>query len=384
MNPESFLAPTSPFGYPAPYWFLVTLKLIGFVLHASMMNLWYAGPVLALILWFKGGYSRTAGNRLMKQMPVIVAYGVNFGIVPLLFLQVAYYKAFYPSTILMAWTWFAVFILLTFAYYGVYIYSTGLKDEGRGMTTFKRISGWVSAVLFISIGFIFANEFSLMTNIGAWHVLWKDQNVGGAVLGTALNITDRTLWPRWLMMFGLAIMTTSAYFAVDAGMFASKEKDEYRRWVAGFALKTYLVGVTWFAAMASWYVFGTWPDEIRNLMLSSPQVILTFLTAISPGLVFLTLLLASRKGMVTKGPAIFVGLAQILVLAFNAISRQIVQNAELGRFFDVTAEEVHMQWSPLILFLLTFVLGVGVIIWMIYQVARTTGGAATLLDMDKK
>ena len=37
-----------------------------------------------------------------QDMPVIVAVGINLGIVPLLFIQVAYYKFFYPATILMA------------------------------------------------------------------------------------------------------------------------------------------------------------------------------------------------------------------------------------------------------------------------------------------
>ena len=62
----------------------------------------------------------------MAQMPVIVALGVNFGIVPLLFVQVAYYKVFYPATILMAWFWLAIIGLLIPAYYGVYVYAFGL------------------------------------------------------------------------------------------------------------------------------------------------------------------------------------------------------------------------------------------------------------------
>ncbi|MER3513556.1 MAG: hypothetical protein C4310_03465 [Chloroflexota bacterium] len=43
---------------------------------------------------------------------------------------------------------------------------------------------------------------------------------------------------------------------------------------------------------------------------------------------------------VTRRLALFTGLAQFGVLVLNAISRQIVQNAELSRFLDVTAEPV--------------------------------------------
>ncbi len=42
------------------------------------------------------------GGRLLRQMPIIVAVGVNLGVVPLLFVQLAYAKVFYPATILMA------------------------------------------------------------------------------------------------------------------------------------------------------------------------------------------------------------------------------------------------------------------------------------------
>jgi hypothetical protein len=89
----------------------------------------------------------------MNQMPIIVALGINFGIVPLLFAQVAYYKVFYPATVLMAWPWLAVILLLVFAYYGVYLYAMGLRD-GK-MTPARSAAGWVAAVLFICMSFIF-------------------------------------------------------------------------------------------------------------------------------------------------------------------------------------------------------------------------------------
>ena len=61
-------------------------------------------------------------------MPVIVALGINFGVVPLLFVQLAYYKVFYPATILMAWHWLAIIGLLIPAYYGVYAYAEGIRN----------------------------------------------------------------------------------------------------------------------------------------------------------------------------------------------------------------------------------------------------------------
>jgi hypothetical protein len=149
------------------------------------MNLWYAGLPLAMLLRWRGGEdAQRLSARLMKQMPVIVALGINFGIVPLLFVQVAYHQVFYPATILMAWPWLGIIALLVVAYYGVYLYVSGLRDTGA-MPRYKQLAGWASAVLFITIGFIFANGFSLMTNLSAWPALWKDTSVAGAPLGIA-------------------------------------------------------------------------------------------------------------------------------------------------------------------------------------------------------
>jgi hypothetical protein len=273
----------------------------------------------------------------------------------------------------MAWFWFSVVLLLTLAYYGVYIYAYGLK-EGQTLTPFRQVAGWIAAVFFIAIGFLFSNAFSLMTNLGGWPALAEKTGYAGAVFGTALNTADATLFPRWLMMFGLALTTTGAYAFVDAGVFARKESDAYRRWAGSFALKIYTIGIVWFALFGSWYVFGTWPEEIRSAMFAMPLGIVTYLTAVSPGLVWICLWFFRKS--ISKRTALLVALVQFVVLALNAVSRQVVQNLELGQFLDVTAEPVKMQLSPIILFLLLFVFGIAVVVWMVRKIIAVEGKPA--------
>jgi hypothetical protein len=370
MDPSQFVAPNNPLGSPAPFWFIELFKVLGFILHIIPMNLWYAGIIIAMLLYWKGSeHGQLLSKRLMKQMPIIVAFGINLGIVPLLFVQVSYYKVFYPATILMGWFWFSIFGMLIFAYYGVYIYAAGLKNETKPLGRIQITAGWVSSILFISIGFIFANSFSLMTNLGAWESIWHQTSVAGAPLGISLNTLDPSLIPRWLMMFGIALMTTAAYISFDTWMFAKKESDEYKKWAIKFSLNLYGIGIAWFALMGSLYVFGTWSPEVRKTMLSTPFLILTFLTAISPGLPFMCIA-AQRKGT-TKLLALLTIHAQLLVIIFNAISRQLVQNIELKRYFDPSAEPVNLQLSPLILFLILFIFGLAVIFWMLRKVATS-------------
>ena len=150
------LIDTTPSPLPAPMWFIQFFKVLGFALHAVPMSLWYAGIVVAMILYARGGeQGRRFSGRLMSQMPVIIAFGVNLGIVPLLFVQLAYFKVFYPATILMAWFWLAIVGMLIPAYYGVYVYAFGLGEGGKGLTPLKRGAGWFAAALFVVIGFLF-------------------------------------------------------------------------------------------------------------------------------------------------------------------------------------------------------------------------------------
>lgn len=354
---------------PAPLWFIQFFKVLGFSLHMVPMNLWYAGVLLAVALHtFGGERARRLGARLMLQMPIIIALGINFGIVPLLFLQLAYAKAFYPATILMAWPWLTIIALLIPAYYGVYMYSFGVREGGR-MTALKRAAGWIAAALFIAIGFIFANGLSLAANSGAWPALLEHHSVAAAPTGTALNTADPTLWPRWLMMFGFALITTSVWIVVDAFWLARQESPEYRRWVQVFASRLALVGVIWASLAGGHYMFGTWDKAARDTMFAFPAVILTGITALSPWFAPALMWLWRRREL-TRAQAAAIGGAQIGMVALNAISRQIVQNIEVNRLFDVSAIPVQTQWGPMALFLAAFVAGVGVLVWILAQLLK--------------
>ena len=377
MDAHMLVETTAPSGLPAPLWFVEFFKVLGFALHAVPMGLWYAGLLLAMLLHWRGSeYGRRFGSRLMAQMPVIVAFGVNLGVVPLLFVQVAYPRLFYPATILMAWFWMAIIALLIPAYYGVYLYSFGLRDGGV-MAPLRRAAGWCAAVMFIVIGFLFANGFSLMVNVADWKAIWNQTSVAGAALGTGLNTADPTLWPRWLLMFGLALTTTAAWVVVDAAWFGRRESDPYQRWAPGFAWKLYTVGLAWFAVAGSWYAFGTWSEGVSDAMFRGPLIVLTAATALAPGLPWLLMFFAWRRDSpISRPAAALVGAAQFAVLGINAVSRQIVQDVEIAGYFPdyfrLADKLKAVQWSPLVAFLLVFVGGIAVIVWMVAQAMKAS------------
>ncbi len=369
MDASMLAGPSTTLGYPAPYWFLVFFKVLGFVLHMVPMHIWFAGIISSMFISRYGSaHARRLALRLMNQMPIIISAGVNLGIVPLLFTQVAYYKAFYPATILMAWPWISVIAMLCVAYYGIYIYALGLRGTAGWLKPYCGIAGWIAAVLFVCIGFIFANAMTLMVNTSAWPGILASTSVGGAPLGIALNLGDPTLIPRWLMHFGLAFTTLAAYMVFDAAVFAGKESPEYRNAVPLLALKTGAVGLVLYVACGAWYIMGVLPEPAKAHMLGGWQMIVFVLAACSVGLPWLLSVLQIRGVRLGLAAAAFV--LQIVALALNAVSRQIVQNVELKPFTDVAAEQVNMQWSPLILFLVLFVAGLGVLFWMLSKVVE--------------
>ncbi len=371
MDPRMLIEQTATAGIPAPFWFVEFFKVLGFTLHTVPMNLWYAGLLVALWLHLHGNqHAQRFAARLLQQMPVIVAVGVNLGIVPLLFVQLAYYKVFYPATILMAWFWLAIIGLLIPAYYGVYAYAWGLRNGTKDMAGWRIAAGWCAAVFFIAIGFVFANAMSLMEHVGRWLDLWQGSSVAGAALGTALNTGDATLWPRWPLMFGLALGTTAVWVLVDTFWLNYAAADEaYHRWAWGFARKLYTLGMVWAAAAGTWYVFGTWPSELRTTMFEWPLLPLTVLTAIAPGLPW-ALMMTADWCAAKRAAVAAIALCQFGVLGINAVSRQVVQNLNLKPFLDVSAQPVDVQWGPLAMFLVVFVLGLAAVGWMIGQVVK--------------
>ncbi len=364
MGPDAFLAPPTPEGLPAPLWFLTLFKVIGFVLHLWPMHLFFLGSVTAAVLARRGEPASRLAGRLGRVLPFAVALGVNFGIVPLLFVQVSHYRVFYPTTILIAWPWFAIIPALIVAYYGIYAYAVAVRADRVGAVGRNAIAA--AALLLVWIGFVFANNFSLMTNPARWQGIFERTWVSGAVTGLALNLGDPTLWPRWLMMVGLALCSTAAWIALDTAFFCAAESDSFRDYARRTALKLYLAGATLFGLMGTWYIFGALPAESRGFLLGGARLPLFLLTAVSPAFGLAGMLYQARPGNPARTWAVVP--AHYLVLILNAVSRQRLQTFELSPTGILGADAVHVQWSTLPLFLVCFVVMLAVVVWMLRKV----------------
>ncbi len=397
MDPTIFPGSTLN-AVPAPFWFVELFKGIGFFLHLIPMNLWFAGlPLAILALLFGGPQAKRYARRMFGQMPIFLALGVNFAIVPLLFLQTTYYKAVYTATILTAWHWIAIIPLFLFAYYGVYICSFSIKNvsgqpkpadvkkdgkpnlaptapekaasSGKFRTVLVGLLAWVFLAL---IGVLMTHAMNLMGKPEVWNAIWEKTQIGGAVTGLGNHFRDSELWLRLTGMFGLALITTSFWAVFDSHFLIKspgEKEDAYRKWTISFGARISWIGLIFSSGAFSYYFWLLDGNEGTKFLFQFPWCFLPIFVILLP-LVPAVLLTQFGRGDRVR-PLILTGLffGEVGLLGSFVVVRQLIQNAEVGRFLRVDLLPVSVNWSPLLAFLGVFVLGAGVIYWIVRQVA---------------
>lgn len=339
----------NPLGLAAPVWVLLALKVFGFFLHLVFMNLWVAGLPTALYLLRS---KPAVAERLFHALPFFMAFGINAGIVPLLFLQVLYPHFFYPATILQAWFWFAVIPLLLIAYYAVYLAS---------FNKFRIAAALVATLLLSVIGLMFSSAMTLTANPQEWAKIFMDSAQGGAVHGRYLYFKLEVLL-RFLLVVGMAFGTLAAYFAAVAEWFAKNaaHKNDLRGLVP-----LYLLGAAVYAAAG--LVYG-W-----TIMEMIPPL---WFGVAGASLLAGTLFAVAYWRNPNRSKAAALIAAQLLVLASNAILRQSVQVSELMQWYDPYQAPMRGEWGSVALFVATLAVGIPIVAWIVRVAMRSTKTAA--------
>ncbi|MDR1141026.1 MAG: hypothetical protein LBL62_04980 [Planctomycetaceae bacterium] len=386
-------------GMPAPFWFVQFFKVVGFVLHLIPMGIWFAGlPVAVLCAFCNCQHSRRYAQRMFGQFPIIMALGINFGIVPLLFLQTTYYKSFYTATILTAWHWIAIIPILIVGYYAIYLaaFSYRNSNSGNGCMCNKNnqrcqcktvFYGMIASVCLITIGILISNGLTLMVRSDLWTGIMEQTNHYGATTGVANNMHDSALWLRLVTMFGLGLITAGIWATVDShlllrtlrkspcGQNPEQQSEEsvsdwitpYRRWTILLSVLLTVLGAILLTA-TEWAVKSGNINE--HLTIAYPHFGWVVLSAY---LVLVSLLFA---GLIKRHSGKFLTLAvlfHILMLAGFGVIRQIGQNAGVSPYVEVSKIPTNIQWSPLITFLIVFVAGLVLIAWMLRQAVVSSG-----------
>jgi len=344
MDPSQLLPATDPISVPW-IWF-EALGILTFVLHLLFMNAMFGGCIIALVVKGKGKDGvHPVAKSLSTKLPTLVALTVNMGVAPLLFAQVIYGHLLYTSTILMAVYWLSIIALVISAYYLLYYY-----DFKYDVLVGKRklVLG-LAVILLVAVSFIFSNAMTLMIVPDAWVGYFSNPS------GTLLNLSDPTLIPRYLH-FVVAAMAVGGLFIALIGYMQTRKGED-----GEFFITT---GLKWFTTMTLvQFVIGTW-----FLLSLKREVMLTFMG--DNGLYTAMFLASLAMSLV----ALYAGFTRRIMLAVGstvatvvlmAIVRAMIRWEYLAPYFHPSHLTLNPQYSPLILFVVSLIIGLGLVAYMI-------------------
>ncbi|QTA91155.1 hypothetical protein [Desulfonema magnum] len=345
----SILVP-APDAIPVPWGWFKFFLILTFMLHILFMNIMVGGGFIAFFNYLKrdSGISTDSLERDMsRKLTFIIAFTVNFGVAPLLFLQVLYGHFMYVSSLLMGVWWLSVVGLLIIAYYSAYFYKFKF-DAKAGGTRGYFIGATVLILLFV--GFLFTNNMSMMLTPASWVSYFQNPH------GTLLNLSEPSLFPRFLHFMTASVAIGGLFIAIIWSLkqkkgvaFAKENADQGMKWFTSATMIQIVIGF--------WFLVSL-PGDIMQLFMGK-SVIHTTIFLISLALTALTLVF----GIYRKVRA---SVVSVLVLVFSMIMmRDMVRTAYLKPFFEVSELNVIPDYSPLILFLVSLAAGISVVIYVI-------------------
>ncbi|WP_375720966.1 hypothetical protein [Saccharicrinis sp. FJH54] len=325
-------------------WFQILLTFT-FVLHLLLMNLVLGGSLLAVGDLVRG----KSIDKESRHIPTLIALTINLGVPPLLFVQVLFGNFFYSSSVMMSVYWILIIPVLILAYYGAYIFSKRIDMN----STFGKAMLILSTLLILYIGFMFVNNSTFSIQPDKWSAY--NDNPGG----TLLNLRDPSFWPRYLHFITAAVAIAGLGKAIWIRFFKKADPAEKE---TGIKKNLRIFG---FATMIQ-FIFGLWfwlamPKHVTMAFMGQniPATILMVLVLISA---LLIIIFAMRGKLI---PALIQGLFQVILMA---VVREIARYTYLeGIFKPSELENVH-QSTPLLAFLLIFILGLFLLFYM-YKLA---------------
>lgn len=343
-----------PVPLPAPAWLLEFLLVFTFILHLLPMNFLLGGVVMVSVSSFLGRndakhreFARRAGGAL----PPVVAFAITLGVAPLLFLQLVYGQFFYASSVLMAWFWLAVVLLVMLGYYGVYWYNMQQEELGRR-------AAWVmlaTAIIFLHVALIFSRNMTAMLHPEDFYKQFLHGEVG-RIFGPLTN----SGLARFLH-FVLAALAMAGLGTALLSRLWRKDAPEFAAWAHRYGLRWFQAGIGGELLVGIWFLFSL-PPQVRGQFLGQGQLATGLLVAAV--LLAIVALAAARRSLAVSTAAI------VGTISLMGVMRHLVRVAYLEPYFDPGSEAVRGQWVVFTLFALLLVGGIATVAWMLYVFFR--------------
>lgn len=350
-----------PIPLPAPVWLLKLLDVVTLSLHFFAVEMMLGGLLLAVLLsLFRGSPEcNMAARAVARRLTVVMTLLINLGVPPLLFSQVLYGRALYTSSVLIGLYWISVIVLLTLAYWLLYQFTERL-DAGRSAWW----AGLIAWLLLGSIARIFSSNMTLMLRPEVWQKMYS-----ASAAGIFLPTGDPTLVPRWLLMLSGGLAVGGVWLVYLAGRETFNARD--KKFLAGLGGKVAAAFALVYLA-AGWWAASVQPDVVKAGLSGNPLYRAAgFGWLAGVALIFL-LGAAAGFGRIAAGWIGWLGgLAVLLLMASFTVYRDGVRDLTLlSKGFDVWQRTVVTNWSVVGIFLALFVVGLGVIGWLVSVMAR--------------
>ncbi|MCB2180855.1 MAG: hypothetical protein KQH63_02380 [Desulfobulbaceae bacterium] len=331
------------------FWFQLLLTVTTF-LHLVAMNIVLGSSGLAFISTFStDSNSLNLGKEIGHKLPFVLAFTINFGVAPLLFLQTLYGQFFYTSTVLMASLWLSIIGMLIVTYYAAYIFHLRFDSLAR----FRAFFIGLAVVLLLIISFFFTNNISLMQMPSSWTSYFSSPN------GWLVNWGDITLLPRYLhfIVSGFAVGSLAVALLYE---FKKRRGDVAADAWIKLGCKWFTIGTVINFGIGFWFL-GTLPGFAHDVTTSAGKLFTIVLYgSVAAGAVSVIKAMSNRVV-----PAAIWTMATVFLMV---IARDMVRISYLHPYLSLPELPVKTQYSPFILFLIFFA-GIGALVWWMLKTA---------------
>lgn len=320
----------------APLWLVTTLHLLTLTLHFAAMNFLLGGVILVVYAAVRGRGDHPTLVGFTRLFPTVMSATVTLGVAPLLFLQLVYPRQAYAAAIVSGWFWMMVVAAALVGY--ALLYLCAGRSDAAGRVHLPALMMALGGMLYVSIAysaiFAMAERPDLVRELYA-----RDQS--GLVWNPALG--DYLL--RWLHML-LGAVTVGGFCV---GMLGRHEPDIYR------VGKSFFVGgLVLGSAVGVAYLLSLMP--ILRPFMHTPAIW---------GLTAAVLLsLGAMHFFFTKNFPVSAGMLFVSLLGM-VHARHTVRLLKLAGHFDPSGWHVAPQWGPFGLFLLCFVVALGMVAYLL-------------------
>lgn len=364
-----------PIPIPAPVWLMKALGLLTLALHFTAVMIMIGSLLMIAYLNTAGrggrnGAQLSASLVLARRLPVIMTYVINLGVPPLLFAQVLYGRAIYTSSVLMAVSWISVIFLVMLAYWLIYKTSDRIQSGRPGALT-------ALAALFVvaGIGQIYSMNMTLMLRPEVWQEMYA-QTASGMLVPKG----DPTTTPRWLFVMSGGLIFGGVWMMIVSN--AKHLADDVKRTLvkSGGAMSAVGALVQVFCATR---VYQTQPEIVQKGL--NENALYTISGYLYLGAIVLAGVLIVLQWAKGKSSVLLATLTTVIGFLANAgavIYRDGIRDLTLmSKGFNVWDRKEVTNWSVVGLFLLLFVIGLGVVYWllMVMKQATPTNENATTL-----